>query len=195
MGWGHCPLCWGQLMLLSWGSRSSAVRSGMGPTGPLLSYHLPWVSWPPSGETLPSVCCHTTASPVQSTSPGNYSFKIPENLHKTKLRATVAVTMATAKPASVCSRRVRSPAPLSGLTCGRGVHARLTSPRAFSSDPKRHCASVSGDGAVSGVSWRPSWKELSLLTTVLLLGSRWISGGQAYRLPTPATGTHSFPEV
>ena len=145
----------------------------------------------PSGETLPSVCCRTTSSPVQSTSSSNYSFKTPENLHKTKLRATVAVTMVTAKPASVCSRRVRSPAPLSGLTCGCSIHARLTSPWASSSDPERHCASVSGDGAVSGVSWKPSWKELSLLTTVLLLGSRWISGGQAYRLPTPAMGTHS----
>ena len=145
----------------------------------------------PSGETLPSVCCRSTSSPVQSTSSSNYSFKTPENLHKTKLRATAAVTVVTAKPASVCSRRVRSPAPLSGHTCGRSIHARLTSPWGSSSDPERHCASVSGDRAVSGVSWKPSWKELSLLTTVLLLGSRWISGGQAYRLPTPATGTHS----
>lgn len=96
------------------------------------------------------------------------------------------------RKACICVLQERpEPSASLSLTCGRGIHASLTSPRAFSSDPERHCASVSGDGAVSSVSWRPSWKELSLLTTVLLLGSRWISGGQAYRLPTPATGTHS----
>lgn len=63
---------------------------------------------------------------------------------------------------------------------------------ASSSDPEGHRASVSGDRAVFGVSWRLSWKGLSLLTTVLLLlGSGWISGGQAENLSSPASGTHS----